>query len=424
MDTIFALSSGAPPAAIAVVRVSGPGAGHSLERLCGKLPKPREAKLASLRAADGSLLDQALVLWFPGPKSETGEDCAELQLHGGRAIVDAVYKELSKIKGFRLAEPGEFTRRAFANGQIDLLQVEGLADLVAAETELQRRAALGLAGGALSRKVEGWRERLLSLAARVEAVLDFDDEGDVGGLDGAFAEALSALSQDLREALAAPGSEVLREGYRVALAGPPNSGKSMLFNRLVDAEAAIVTPLPGTTRDVLLRHAAIDGVPFTFVDMAGLRGETDDGVERIGIARAQAEIEAADCVLWLGPEGEGPAGAWEIEARCDLAERAGKRAPRNRVSARTGEGIDDLKRALAGHARSAMPKPGEMALGRRQRELVEVAADALADAVPFSDPLVLAERLRAARLAFDRLTGRAATEDMLDALFGRFCIGK
>jgi tRNA modification GTPase len=165
-------------------------------------------------------------------------------------------------------------------------------------------------------------------------------------------------------------------------------------------------------------------VPFTFVDMAGLRGETDDGVERIGIARAQAEIEAADCVLWLGPEGEGPAGAWEIEARCDLAERARKRAPRNRVSARTGEGIDDLKHALAGHARSAMPKPGEMALGRRQRELVEVAADALADAVPFSDPLVLAERLRAARLAFDRLTGRAATEDMLDALFGRFCIGK
>jgi tRNA modification GTPase len=193
MDTIFALSSGAPPAAIAVVRVSGPGAGHSLERLCGKLPKPREAKLASLRAADGSLLDQALVLWFPGPKSETGEDCAELQLHGGRAIVDAVYNELSKIKGFRLAAPGEFTRRAFANGQIDLLQVEG------------------------------WRERLLSLAARVEAVLDFDDEGDVGGLDGAFGEALSALSEDLREALAAPGSEVLREGYRVALAGPPNS---------------------------------------------------------------------------------------------------------------------------------------------------------------------------------------------------------
>src|SRR5690242_7980752 len=198
MDTIFALSSGAPPAAIAVVRISGPQAGDALTRLCGKLPRPREAKLASLRAADGSLLDQALVLWFPGPKSETGEDCAELQLHGGRAIVDAVYNELSKIKGFRLAEPGEFTRRAFANGQIDLLQVEGLADLVAAETELQRRAALGLAGGALSRKVEGWRERLLSLAARVEAVLDFDDEGDVGGLDGAFGEALSALSEDLR----------------------------------------------------------------------------------------------------------------------------------------------------------------------------------------------------------------------------------
>jgi len=424
MDTIFALSSGAPPAAIAVVRVSGPKAGESLERLCGKLPKPREAKLASLRAADGSLLDQALVLWFPGPKSETGEDCAELQLHGGRAIVDAVYFELSKIKGFRLAEPGEFTRRAFANGQIDLLQVEGLADLVSAETELQRRAALGIAGGSLSRKVEGWRERLLALSARVEAALDFEDEGDVGGLDDQFAQALSALSGELRQALAAPSAEVLREGYRIALAGPPNSGKSTLFNVLINREAAIVTPIAGTTRDVLLRHAALEGVPFTFVDMAGLRGETDDTVERIGITRAQAEIEAADCVLWLGPEGEGPAGGWEIEARCDLADRARKRAPAHCVSALTGFGVDELKRALIEHARAAMPKPGELALGRRQRELVQTAADALAGAASLGDPLVLAEQLRAARLAFDRLTGRAATEDMLDALFGRFCIGK
>jgi tRNA modification GTPase len=222
MDTIFALSSGAPPAAIAVVRISGPQAGESLVRLIGKLPRPREAK----RAADGSLLDQALVLWFPGPKSETGEDCAELQLHGGRAIVDAVYNELAKINGLRLAEPGEFTRRAFANGQIDLLQVEGLADLVAAETELQRRAALGAAAGSLSRKVEGWRERLLALSARVEAALDFEDEGDVEGLDEAFAGGLAGLAAELREALAAPSAEVLREGFRVALAGPPNAGKS------------------------------------------------------------------------------------------------------------------------------------------------------------------------------------------------------
>ena len=424
MDTIFALSSGAPPAAIAVVRISGPRAGDALVQLMGKLPKPRAAKLTSLRAADGSLLDQALVLWFPGPNSETGEDCAELQLHGGRAIVDAVYAELGKIEGFRLAEPGEFTRRAFANGQIDLLQVEGLADLVSAETELQRRAALGGAAGALSRKVEGWRQRLLALSARVEAALDFEDERDVATLDETFATELRELSGDLRKALAAPGTEVLREGYRIALAGPPNAGKSTLFNALVDREAAIITPIAGTTRDVLQRPVAIDGVPFTFVDMAGLRDETGDAVESIGIERARAEIEVADCVLWLGPEGKGPARAWEIEARCDLADRTRKRAPAHCVSAVTGFGIDELKRALVEHARAAMPKPGELALGRRQRQLVQAAANALADAGSFSDLLVVAEHLRHAREAFDRLTGRAATEDMLDTLFGRFCIGK
>jgi tRNA modification GTPase len=424
MDTIYALSSGAPPAAIAVVRISGPKAGEALARLCGKLPRPREAKLASLRGEDGGLLDQALVLWFPGPKSETGEDCAELQLHGGRAIVDAIYTELSKISGLRLAEPGEFTRRAFANGQIDLLQVEGLADLVSAETELQRRAALGVAGGSLSRRVESWRERLLALSARVEAVRDFEDEGDVGGLDESFAADLSAFTRELHHVLAAPSAEVLREGYRVALAGPPNVGKSSLFNALVEKEAAIITPVAGTTRDVLVRHVALAGVPFTFVDMAGVREETADPVESIGIARARAEMEVADCILWLGPEGEGPPGAWEIEARCDLAERTRKRAPAHRISVATGFGMDELRRALVERAQSAMPQPGELALGRRQRMLIEEAGSALANIGPADDPLVLAEHLRRARNAFDRLVGRTATEDMLDALFGRFCVGK
>lgn len=424
MDTIFALSSGAPPAAIAVVRISGPQAGEALVRLAGGLPRPREAKLASLRAEGGSLLDQALVLWFPGPKSETGEDCAELQLHGGRAIVAAVYEELRKINGMRLAEPGEFTRRAFANGQIDLLQVEGLADLVSAETELQRRAALGAAAGSLSRKVEGWRERLLVLSAQVEATLDFEDEGDVTGLEHGFGAALENLSAELRDALAAPAVEALREGFRVALAGPPNAGKSTLFNALVDTEAAIITPIAGTTRDVLVRSIGLEGVPFTFVDMAGLRAEAVDTVESIGIARARQEIEAADCVLWLGPEGEGPEGAWEIEARCDLEGRTRKGAPAHRVSAVTGFGVTELKRALVDHARAAMPKPGQWALSRRQRELLQQAASALPCAMPLRDPLILAEHLRVARDAFDRLTGRAATEDMLDSLFGRFCIGK
>jgi len=424
MDTIFALSSGAPPAAIAVVRISGPKAGEALERLCGKLPRPREAKLASLRAADRSLLDQALVLWFPGPKSETGEDCAELQLHGGRAIVDAVYAELATFPDFRLAEPGEFTRRAFANGQIDLLQVEGLADLVSAETELQRRAALGIAGGTLSRQVEHWRERLLGLSAQVEAALDFEDEGDIAQLDATFVAGLAELASDLRDALASPHAEVLREGYRVALGGPPNVGKSTLFNRLVDSEAAIVTDIPGTTRDVLLRSVALDGMPFTFVDMAGLRVETDDKVESMGISRARQELARADCVLWLGPEGEGPEGAWEIEARGDLPDRRRKVSPMHKVSAVTGAGMPELTRALIEQARVAMPKPGEIALGRRQRNFLGSAASALVDAASNSDPLLIAEQLRCAREAFDHLTGRTATEDMLDTLFGRFCIGK
>ena len=424
MDTIFALSSGAPPAAIAVVRISGPAAGPSLEKLSGKLPRPRYAKLTSLRGADGALLDQALVLWFPGPASETGEDCAELQLHGGRAVVDAVCAELATFAGLRLAEPGEFTRRAFANGRIDLLQVEGLADLVSAETELQRRAALGLAGGSFSHEVEGWLQRLLALSARVEAALDFEDEDDVETLSGRFFGELNALRRDLSDALNAPHAETLREGFRVVLAGPPNVGKSTLFNRLLEDDAAIVAPQPGTTRDVLMRNFALEGVPFTLVDMAGLREPEGDAIEAIGIGRARVELERADCVLWLGPENEGPAAAWEIEAQIDRAGHPRKQAPRFRLSAQTGEGVADLQRALIAEARQAMVKPGRTALARRQRERIAAAEEALAACGGTPDPLVVAEHLRQARGAFDRLTGKAATEDMLDALFGRFCIGK
>ena len=424
MDTIFALSSGAPPAAIAVVRISGPKAGVALERLGGKLPRPRFARLARLKAADGALLDQALVLWFPGPASETGEDCAELQLHGGRAVVDAVCAELATYEGLRLAEPGEFTRRAFANGRIDLLQVEGLADLVSAETELQRQAALGLAGGGLSRDVDGWLARLLALSAGVEAALDFGDEDDVGTLGEDFRRDLDALAQDLADALVAPHAETLREGFRVALAGPPNAGKSTLFNRLLDDEAAIVSPQPGTTRDVLVRHFALEGVPFTLVDMAGLREAGEDAVETVGIGRAHDELVRADCILWLGPEGEGPSGAWEIDPQIDRHDRPRKQNPRVSLSARTGEGIPRLQADLVRAGRGAMTKPGRTALSRRQRGLLEEANGSLSDCAGLLDPLLIAEELRRARTAFDQLTGRAATEDMLDSLFGRFCIGK
>ncbi|KRA81552.1 tRNA uridine-5-carboxymethylaminomethyl(34) synthesis GTPase MnmE [Altererythrobacter sp. Root672] len=424
METIFALSSGSPPAGIAVVRVSGANAALALEKLAGRLPPPRRASRATLRGAAGELLDDGLVLWFPGPNTATGEDLGEFHLHGGRAVVAAIEEALSGLPGLRRAEPGEFTRRAFANGRIDLAEAEGLADLLSAETELQRRAAIGMAGGALSRRVEEWRVLVLGLSAQLEAVLDFEDEGDVGLLPATFGNAIKALADEIGEALSAPSAETLREGFRVALAGPPNAGKSTLFNALSESEAAITTPIAGTTRDVLVRPVALGGIPFSFVDMAGLRDESLDPVEAIGIERAQLEIERADLVLWLGPEGEGPVGSWEIEAQCDRHGHAAKAKPRHRVSAVTGENIGPLKKGLIDQAYLAMPKPGETALNRRQRLLLEEAADSLGLASVETDPLLRAEALRQCRLAFDRLVGRSSTEDVLDALFGRFCIGK
>ena len=424
MDTIYAISSGQPPAAIAVLRVSGTLAGAALDSLAGGQPAPRHASLRALRGRDGTIIDQALVLWFPGPNTATGEDLAEFHLHGGRAVVAAAEAALSALPGFRRAEPGEFTRRAFANGRIDLAEAEGLSDLLSAETELQRLAAFEMASGAFSRQIALWLERLLVLSASIEAVLDFDDEDDVKSIDATFAYKISALQSDIETCLAAPGAEILREGYRVVLAGPPNAGKSTLFNALVDSEAAITAPSAGTTRDVLVRPIALGGVPFSFIDTAGLRDEGAEEVEAIGIARARQELVRADLVLWLGVEGEGPDGAWEIEAQADRAGHVKKADPVVRVSALTGAGMADLKQALVSHAMAAMPRPGEAALNARQRALLHDAAEALAGAGGETDPLLVAERLRLARVCFDRLTGRAATEDMLDTLFGRFCIGK
>ena len=423
-DTIFAQSSGAPPAAIAVIRVSGPGAGAALTALTGRLPQPRRASYATLRDADGEVLDRALVLWLPGPGTATGEDTAELHCHGGRAVCVAVEAALSALPGLRPAEPGEFTRRAFANGKIDLAQAEGLADLLSAETELQRRAALAMAGGIFSAVVEGWREQVLGLSAAVEAVLDFGDEDDVGGLPAGFAQALDMFHVELSHWLDRPRAEALREGFRVVIAGPPNAGKSTLFNALVESEAAITAPIPGTTRDVLMRPVAMSGVPFQFLDTAGLREDSRDAIEVIGIERARHALAAADLVLWLGAEGVGGEGAWEIEAQIDRAGHHMKRTPRHRVSALSGEGVDALREDLVGRARRAMPAPGEAALNARQHRLITQAAEALAGAGEERDPLLQAERLRLARLSFDALLGRATTEDLLDALFGRFCIGK
>lgn len=429
-DTIFALSSGAPPAAIAVIRISGPQAGHALDALAGKRPLPRRAALAHLRDQAGEALDRALVLWLPGPGTATGEDSAELHLHGGRAVVAAVETALAVLPGLRRAEPGEFTRRAFAHGQIDLAEAEGLADLLSSETELQRRSALAMAGGALSRQAAHWRERVLALSAAIEAALDFagDDEIDEDGaaVPPAVATGCDSLAQELAVWLSRPRAEPLREGFRVVLAGPPNAGKSTLFNALVEDEAAITAAEPGTTRDVLVRAVALGGVPFAFVDTAGLREEGAGAIEQIGIARARAEAERADLVLWLGPEGEGPQDrpVWEIAAQCDCLDIPSKRDARFRLSARTGEGLDALRTGLIEHARAALPAPGAVALNARQHALLTDMAGAITEAARSHDPLLAAENLRLARVALDRLVGHAGTEDMLDALFGRFCIGK
>jgi tRNA modification GTPase len=428
-ETIFALSSGSPPCAIAVIRISGPHAGTALRALAGRVPEPRCIAVVKLRNAGGDILDRALALWLPGPASVTGEDMAELHCHGGRAVIASVEAALAVLPKLRRATSGEFTRRAFANGKIDLAEAEGLADLLTAETELQRKSAMAMAGGAFSRDVEAWRVCLLECSAALEAVLDFADEDDAASLPVDFVAKLGSLRGEIAEWLTRPRAELLREGFRVVLAGPPNSGKSTLFNALVESEAAITAPVAGTTRDVLTQSVAIGGAPFLFADTAGLRDEAGDAIEAIGVERARAAIADADLVLWLGPEGSGPEGsgpeaAWEVEPQIDRSGHEIKQCPRHRVSAVTGEGMDAFRRDLVSFARMALPRPGAAALNQRQHGLLADAVAALTESIDQLDPLLAAENLRVARLAFDGLLGRTTTEDMLDALFGRFCIGK
>lgn len=420
--TIFALSSGSPPAALAVVRISGPEADAALQQLAGRLPQPRRASLRTLRGADDAVLDQALVLRFPGPDSATGEDLVELHLHGGRAVVRAVEQALAAMPALRPAAPGEFTRRAFDNGRIDLAEAEGLADLLEAETESQRRNALALAGGALSRQVDRWTDRLLVLSAQAEAVLDFADEGDVATASVDLA-ALRSLSDDIQEALAVPAAERLKDGVRIVLAGPPNAGKSSLFNALVGRSAAIVSDIPGTTRDRIEAPVALGGVPLLLVDTAGLR-DAADPVEAIGVERAREGLDAADVVLWLGEDAGAPphANLIRIATKVDVAAPAA--GAEIAVSAVTGTGLELLIARLLDEARAFLPGPGEYALNRRQREALRDCQQRLEEALASPDPLIVAEMLRFARDALDRITGRAGIEDMLDGLFGRFCIGK
>lgn len=420
-DTIVALSSGRPPAAIAIVRTSGPEALASAEILAGSLPVPRMAAVRRLtNPSDGSLIDEGLVLRFDAPNSSTGENVVEYQCHGGRATVDSLISALLKMPGMRLAEPGEFTRRALANGRIDLTEAEGLSELLMAETELQRRSAMARAGGALRRQLDGWREQLLTLAARAEVAIDYADEED-GAVQADLSSEIRMLSGSMAKLVKAPRVEPLRDGVRVVVAGPPNAGKSSLVNALAQSEKAIVTHVAGTTRDVIEVPIAVEGVPFVLVDTAGLR-ESDDVVEAIGIDRARSETDRADILLWLGAPDESPThkGLIQISAKADLFPDR----PGFPVSSLTGTGLEELTRELVRAARELLPQGDALALDRRQHELLALAQQALDRASGLQDPVLVAEELRTARLSIDRISGRAGVEDLLDALFGRFCLGK
>ena len=398
--TIFALSSGRPPAAIAVVRVSGPCAGAALEKLIGRVPEPRRAALARVRdPATGEVIDEALVLWFPAPRSETGEDTAELQLHGGHAVIATVLQALATIEGCRPAEAGEFTRRAFENGRLDLTAVEGLADLIAAETPAQRRQAFRQLKGLIGDRAEAWRRALIEAQALVEARIDFSDEADVpDNLVDAALHAAQQLRSEIAAVLADRGrGERLRDGLVIAIAGPPNAGKSTLLNRLARREAAIVSPYPGTTRDVIEVHFDLGGYPVTVLDTAGIR-DSADPVEQEGVRRARAGAARADLVLWvidvsaagmaLDDAGESSfkSDVWFIKNKIDLAvdnlcisceSESDISSPTTfPISAATGAGMDALLTALTAFAQNyfSATEPTLVTRARHRRALEDTVA--------------------------------------------------
>ena len=420
-DTIVALSSGRLPAALGIVRASGSGALVLAEALAGSLPEPRQASLRRfVDPASGEEIDRGLLVIFPGPDSATGEDLIEFHLHGSRAVVDAILRLAIARDGVRQAEPGEFTRRALANGRIDLIQAEGLAELLDAETELQRRSAQTRAGGDVSRMLAGWRQRLLDISAMAEIAIDYVDEDD-GAAAPSFAASATHLADDIETALEAPRVDRLRDGFRIVLAGPPNAGKSSLLNALTRSSRAIVTAVPGTTRDSIEVPLSHGGLPLVLVDTAGLR-DSDDEVERLGISRTGDELEDADLILWLG-DGDAPSAnpAILISPKSDTGPGA---ADRIAVSALTGEGLDELWAQIHDRIKDRIPAAGQLSLNLREAHTLDGIVIAIRSTSAEPDPLIASEQLRIARNAFDRLTGQSGVEDLLDALFGRFCVGK
>jgi tRNA modification GTPase len=440
-QTIFALSSGRPPSAIAIVRVSGPEAGPVLTALADKTPAPRVATRAVLRDASQQPIDDAVVLWFPHPASATGEDVAEFHVHGGRAVLAALFAALAAFDQVRPAEPGEFTRRAFENGKLDLTEAEGLDDLIHADTDRQRRQALRQLKGLLGDRARDWRAEIIEASALIEAGIDFSDEGDVPAelIAPALAK-VKTLVAEIEEALAAQGqSERLRDGLVVAIAGPPNVGKSTLMNQLARREVAIVSPHAGTTRDVIEVQLDLDGYPVTVIDTAGIR-ESDDPVEQEGVRRARARAAEADLVLWLTDSSNadishyGQAPVWLVRNKIDLEEtgRPGAQGGQGaaavfRISANRGDGVAELISVLVRFAQDYFGSSESGLISRaRQRKLLEQTVDSLRRSleVAGTGEELAAEELRAAAFSLGRLLGRVDVEDILDVIFREFCVGK
>jgi tRNA modification GTPase len=443
--TIFALSSGHGRAGVAVIRISGPAAGNVLDKMAAPRARPRFAALRRIRHPQtGEVIDHGLALWFAAPRSETGEDMAELQVHGGRAVVQATLEAIGRIEGCRLAEPGEFARRAFQNGKLDLTGVEGLADLVDAETAAQRRQALRQAEGALGKLYARWRQRLIAATALMEAAIDFSDQADVASdaAAKARAEADAMLAEIVRHLDDGHRGEVIRDGFRVVLTGAPNVGKSSLLNSLARRDVAIVSEEAGTTRDVIEVRLDLEGMPIVLSDTAGIR-EAAGKVEQEGIRRTLGRARDADLVLWMvdatNLDAPVPA-ALDVRAekmlvvvnKFDLLDnKVLQPLPEGAiaVSAVTGFGLDRLTLRLAGFARARIgpgPEEAPVLTQARHRQQLERCRAALVSFLgsPMEEFELRAEDLRRAAQALGRITGAIDVEDVLGEIFARFCIGK